>query len=154
MEEIKMALQLETDGHRYYKEAAERCKNEYGKKMFEKLAADEIQHLKKFKDIAQRIFGQVDESPGRHLEIFEIIDFSTTAGEYAALDHAIAFEEKAYQFFKTAADKTQDRNIKKLFETIAEEEEVHRALLEAERSYIHKSGIWFDHQEFYMDGLE
>lgn len=45
MEEIKMALQLEKDGYAYYRKAAELCPNEYGKKMFEKLAKDEIEHL-------------------------------------------------------------------------------------------------------------
>jgi len=40
-----------------------------------------------------------------------------------------------------------------VFEKIAKEEEMHKALLEAERSYLHKSGIWFDYQEFQMDGL-
>jgi len=49
MEEIRMALQLEEDGYAYYKKAAELCPNVYGKKMFEKLAKDEIKHLQIFK---------------------------------------------------------------------------------------------------------
>ncbi|HEC76069.1 MAG TPA: hypothetical protein ENI33_02275 [Thermoplasmatales archaeon] len=57
MEEIKIALQLEKDGYAYYKRASELCKNEYGKKMFKKLAEDEIKHLQKFKEIAEEIFG-------------------------------------------------------------------------------------------------
>lgn len=153
MEEIKIALQLERDGYKYYKKAAELCKNSYGKKMFEKLARDEIQHLEKFKEIAQKIFGKIEEGEGKHLDIFEKIDFSTKAGEYASLDHAIKFEERAYEYFKKAAENAKDTKIKKLFEEIAEEEKMHMELLEAERGYLHKSGIWFDYQEFRMDGL-
>lgn len=155
MEEIKIALQLEKDGYAYYKRASELCKNEYGKKMFKKLAEDEIKHLQKFKEIAEEIFGIKidDKDEGKHLDIFEKIDFSTKAGEYTAIDHAIKFEEKAYNYFKEASLKSENERIKKLFEEIAKEEEMHKELLEAERSYIHKSGIWFDYQEFYMDGL-
>ena len=153
MEDVKIALQLEKDGYKYYKEASERCKNEYGKKMFEKLANDEVSHLKKFRKIAENIFGEIPEDEGKHLDIFEKIDFSTRAGEYLAIDHAIAFEERARQFFVEASKKSKDQNIRKLFDEIAKEEEMHKALLEAEKSFIHKSGIWFDYQEFYMDGL-
>ena len=153
MEEIKIALQLEKDGYAYYRKAAELCKNSYGKKMFEKLAKDEIQHLQKFRKIAENYFGKVDEEEGQHLDLFESIDFSSRAGEYNALDHAIIFEKKAFEYFKNAADKARDEKIKKLFSEIADEEETHIELLQAERDYIHKSGVWFDYQEFYMDGL-
>lgn len=153
MEEIKTALQLERDGYAYYKKAAEKCPNEYGKKMFEKLANDEIQHLKKFREIAESFFGTIDEGEGKHLDIFEDMDFSTRAGEYAAIDHAIDFERRAREHFKNAAQNAQNEKVKRLFEEIAAEEEMHMELLQAERSYLHKSGIWFDYQEFYMDGL-
>ena len=153
MEEIKVALQLEKDGHAYYKKAAEMCPNEYGKKMFEKLADDEIQHLKKFREIAESLFGTMDEGEGKHLDIFEKMDFSSRAGEYAAIDHAIDFERRAYEYFGNAARNAENERVKKLFEEIAAEEEMHMELLQAERSYLHKSGIWFDYQEFHMDGL-
>ncbi len=155
MEEIRMALQLEKDGYAYYKKAAELCPNVYGKKIFEKLAKDEIKHLQIFKRIAEEIFGKIEEEgkEAKHLDIFEEIDFSTKAGEYAALDHAIKFEERAYEYFKNAAEKAKNEKIRAVFEKIAKEEEMHKALLEAERSYLHKSGIWFDYQEFQMDGL-
>lgn len=153
MEDVKIALQLEKDGYAYYKKAADLCHNKQGKKMFEKLAADEITHLQKFKKIAEEIYGEVEEGEGPRLDIFEHIDFSTRAGEYTAIDHAIAFEERAYAYFKNAAEKARDERAKQLFEEIAEEEKTHLALLEAESSYLHKSGIWFDYQEFHMDGL-
>ncbi|MCD6447534.1 MAG: ferritin family protein [Thermoplasmata archaeon] len=153
MEEVKIALQLEKDGYAYYKKAAELCPNEYGKKMFEKLAKDEIKHLETFRRLAQEIFGKVDEGEGRHLDIFEEIDFSTKAGEYAALDHAIKFEERAKKFFEDAAKKATDNRVKELFEKIAKEEEMHKQLLEAEKGYLQKSGVWFDYQEFRMDAL-
>lgn len=155
MEEIKIALQLEKDGYAYYKKASELCQNEYGKKMFEKLAEDEVRHLQKFKEIAEEIFKtKIDTTAeGKHLDIFEKIDFSTKVGESTALDHAIKFEERAYEFFKSSAGKARNEKVKKLFEEIAKEEEMHKELLEAEKGYIQKSGIWFDYQEFYMDGL-
>jgi len=153
MEEVKIALQLERDGYAYYMKAAALCPNEYGKKMFEKLAKDEIEHLNTFRRLAEEIFGKIEEEEGKHLDIFEEIDFSTKAGEYVALHHAIKFEERAKKFFEEAARKATDRRAKELFEKIAKEEEMHKELLEAELGYLQKSGIWFDYQEFRMDGM-
>ena len=144
MEEVKIALQLERDGYAYYMKAAALCPNEYGKKMFEKLAKDEIEHLNTFRRLAEEIFGKIEEKEGKHL---------TKAGEYVALHHAIKFEERAKKFFEEAARKATDRRAKELFEKIAKEEEMHKELLEAELGYLQKSGIWFDYQEFRMDGM-
>jgi len=155
MEDIMVALQLEKDGYEYYMEAARKCPNEYGKKMFEKLARDEITHLQRFREIAEEIMGEkVDtKAEGKHLDIFEKIDFSTKAGEYAALDHAIKFEERARDYFREAAKRAGNDKLRNLFEKISDEEEMHLRLLEAERGYLHKSGIWFNYQEFEMDGM-
>ncbi|MBC7081037.1 MAG: ferritin family protein [Thermoplasmatales archaeon] len=153
MEEINVALQLEKDGYAFYKKASSLCKNVYGKKMFEKLAEDEIRHLEKFRKIAKEIFGNFVEKESKSPDIFGKIDFSTTSGEYAALEYAIDFEKKAYDYFKKASENAKNSELKELFENIAKEEEMHRELLEAERNYLHKSGIWFDYQEFFMDGL-
>jgi rubrerythrin len=153
MEEINIALQLEKNGYAFYKKASSLCKNIYGKKMFEKLAEDEIRHLEKFREIAKDIFGDFAEKEIDIDNIFGKIDFSTRAGEYAALEYAIDFEKKAYDYFKRASENAKDAKLKELFKNIAKEEEMHKELLEAERNYLHKSGIWFDHQEFFMDGL-
>ncbi|KAA0000140.1 MAG: hypothetical protein FE047_02240 [Thermoplasmata archaeon] len=42
------------------------------------------------------------------------------------------FEERAYKFFKNAAEKAKSEKVKRLFEAIAKEEEMHKELLEAE----------------------
>lgn len=153
MEEINIALQLEKDGHAFYKKAASLCKNPYGKKMFEKLAEDEIKHLEKFRKIAEEIFGNFVEEKVKSIDMFGKIDFSTTSGEYATLEYAIDLEKRAYDYFKKASENAKNVRLKELFENIAKEEEMHKELLEAERNYLHKSGIWFDYQEFLMDGL-
>ena len=48
---IKMAIQLEKDGRAFFEEAAQKTENQLGKKMFEKLAKDEIDHLRTFQNI-------------------------------------------------------------------------------------------------------
>lgn len=153
MEEINIALQLEKNGYAFYKKASSLCKNPYGKKMFEKLAEDEIRHLEKFREIAKEIFGDFTEKEVEIDDIFGKIDFSTRAGEYAALDYAIDFEKRAYEYFEKASENAKNVKLRNLFKNIAREEEMHKELLEAERNYLHKSGIWFDYQEFFMDGL-
>ncbi|MEM1513810.1 MAG: ferritin family protein [Candidatus Thermoplasmatota archaeon] len=153
MEEINIALQLEKNGYAFYKKASSLCKNIYGKKMFEKLAEDEIRHLEKFREIARKILGNFSEKEVEIDNILGEIDFSSRAGEYAALEYAIDFEKRAYEYFKRASENAKDAKLKELFKNIAKEEEMHKELLEAERNYLHKSGIWFDYQEFFMDAL-
>ena len=55
-EAIQIAIQLEKDGRQFFEKAAEETKNELGKKMFLKLASDEVRHLvtfeKMFKSLA------------------------------------------------------------------------------------------------------
>ncbi len=89
----------------------------------------------------------------KSIDMFGKIDFSTTSGEYATLEYAIDLEKRAYDYFKKASENAKNVRLKELFENIAKEEEMHKELLEAERNYLHKSGIWFDYQEFLMDGL-
>jgi rubrerythrin len=162
VEAIKMAIQMEKDGLRYYEQAAERTENKLAKKMFHKIAQDEVIHLKTF----QKIFDTMTGSE----EWREMAKFTPKVGEIPvfeggiekkgdvnpsdvdALRVAIDNERKGIEHYKKAASAAVDKMAKEIFNKIREEEEYHYDLLQAQLDYLTQSGFWFDIGEIQMDG--
>jgi rubrerythrin len=164
VEAIKMAIQLEKDGQAFFKAAAAKTSNSLGKKMFEKLASDEINHLKTFQEMFDSLTGGKDwrhvvqgYSPAKHPPLFVTDDTpksraEKSEGEVEALRDAMEVERKAIDFFSEAAENAGDSMARQIFERIKEEEVLHYDLLQAQYDSVTNSGFWFDIQEFQMDG--
>jgi rubrerythrin len=164
-EAIKTAVQLEKDGRAFFEQAAEETKNELGKKMFRKLAADEIRHLQVFKKMFETLtdpktWSQLcKEGPSRERMPFFGEKAKTRkaaekgAGELSALRQALEVERKAIDFFRQVAQDTDDADARRIFETIAREETSHYDLIQAQIDSVTHSGFWFDIGEFQMDGM-
>ena len=164
VEAIKMAIQLEKDGRAFFEEAAQKTENQLGKKMFERLAKDEIDHLKTF----QKIFDAVTEGGdwkeltqktprvGR-VPVFEKKEGEekreVNPGELDALRKAMNIEKDAIEFFQKATEEAEDPLEKKIFSTIQKEEEFHYDMLQAQYDSLSHSGMWYDIGEFQMDGM-
>jgi len=161
IEAIKMAIQMEKDGRAFYEEAAKKTENKLGKKMFETLAKDEIEHLNTFQKMFDKITGTgewreiAQDSPKKgKVPIFEEEiqkkgDVNPT--ELDALRTAMDNERKSIDFYNNVAEETEDPLGKKIFTKIREEEKYHYDLLQAQLDYLTKSGFWFDIAEFRME---
>jgi len=159
---IKMAIQLEKDGRAFFEEAAQKTENALGKKMFETLAKDEIEHLHTF----QRIFGTITEEGNweelarKRPKIGKVPVFegkrdeqkAVNPGELDALRKAMNIEKEAIDFFRKAAEETEDPIAKQIFTRIRGEEEYHYDYLQAQHDALSHSGLWYDIAEFRMDG--
>jgi len=164
-EAIKTAIQLEKDGQAFFNQAAEETSNELGKKMFRKLAGDEVRHLQTFKKMFQTITDpktwkqlMASGSPQKRMLFFDQKAAQRTpaekgAGELNALQQALEVERKAITFFKETAQETDDPEAKRIFEAIAREEEGHYDLIQAQIDSVTHAGFWFDVGEFQMDGM-
>jgi len=164
-EAIQTAIQLEKDGRQFFELAAEETKNELGKKMFQKLAADEIRHLvtfeKMFKTLADpKTWKELMKSgpPRERMPFFAEKAENRSpaekgAGEVSALRQALEVERRAIDFFKKVAEEARDPEASRIFELIAEEEVSHYDLIQAQIDSVTNSGFWFDVSEFAMDGL-
>lgn len=161
IEAIKMAIQLEKDGQRFYEEAAQKTENELGRKMFESLPKDEIGHLHTFQKMFNTItgtegwrelakgspnVGKVPVFEGREEKKPEV-----NQSDLDALRLGIESERKGIELYKKAAEEAKDPMAKKIFTKIREEEEYHYDLLQAQYDYLTGSGFWFDVAEFRMD---
>ena len=162
IEAIKMAIQMETDGLKYYEEAASKTDNELAKKTFKRIAQDEVAHLKTFQHMFDTLTGteawrelakfapKVGKIPMFEGEIEKKGDVNPS--DVDALRIAIENERKGIEHYKNAAAATADEMAKEIFSKIREEEEYHYDLLQAQLDYLTKSGFWFDIGEFQMNG--
>lgn len=165
LEAIKGAIQLEIDGRAFFEHAAESTGSKNGKKMFEKLARDEIQHLKVFGQLFTTIIGDeewkkfLSERENRKSPLIEDLkarmkkkEKKDRTGEIEAIRIGMELERNAIDFFADAAAKTGDSNAKKIFLKISDEEKFHYDLLQAQLDSVTNSGFWIDAAEFQMDG--
>ncbi len=161
-EAIKMAIQMEKDGLRYYKDAAEKTENELAKKTFLRIAQDEAVHLKTFQQMFETLSGdqewrdlakytaKVGKVPMFEGEIEK--KGNVNPSEVDALRIAIDNERKGIEHYKKAAAAASDPVAKEIFNKIQKEEEYHYDLLQAQLDYLTQSGFWLDIGEFQMDG--
>lgn len=165
IEVIKESIELELNGKAFFDHVANATHNELGKKMFQKLASDEAQHLKVFSDMFSNAVGEdwkkhVDTSQPREqspmiVALAKRVENAAKAGrsgELEAITIGMELERKAIDFFDRAANKTTDAKAGEIFNRITNEEKSHYDLLQAQYDYISNSGFWFDIAEFRMDG--
>ncbi len=161
VEAIKIAIQMEKDGRRFYEECVKKTENQLGKKMFESLARDEIGHLHTFQKMFDTLIGtdqwkelaQGSPNVGK-VPIFEgrtNKKVKVNQSDIDALRIGMESERKGIELYKKAAGEVKDPMAKKIFTKIIEEEEYHYDLLKAQFDYLTKSGFWFDVAEFRMD---
>lgn len=161
---LKTAIEVEENGYRTFAKFAEATQDESGKKMFQRLAKDEIEHRqileKQLKQLSEGGSWQSIHIPPSSVEklIPAIRDKAKrTRGESGvaeldALNTALDLERSAAQFFRDKADEVTNPEAKALFHRLAEWEDAHFELIQAELDNIKNTGLWFGIPEFRMDG--
>lgn len=165
IEIAKEAIRLEVNGRNFFRHAAEVTESELGRKVFEKLASDEIEHLKVFGDMFTEATGGsewkkfVREEEKRFSEIIEKLKErlggagkEKGAGDLEAIRIGMELERKAIEFFSGIASSSVSAEAKEIAEKICEQERGHYDLLQAQYDSLHRSGFWFDTAEFRLDG--
>ena len=159
---IKEAIKLEINGRSFFEFATETTQNELGKKMFTKLANDEIEHLKVFNDLFSTIIGGdewkkfVSEQQRGDSAIIDSlknrVKESKSSSDIEAISIGMELEKKAIEFFEKSALETSDAKTGEICRKISEEEKFHYDLLQAQHDSLTNSGFWMDSTQFKMDG--
>ncbi len=165
MEEVlQKSLALEEEGYKWYSEGAEKITNSLGRRMLERLANDELNHMKRIKDIyASLTSNKMDEviiDPPKLVlfdEIFkrmkdqidEAVDDLTEVGvdDEEIINVALELEAHARFFYEEAAQKTTNIKVKEFYELLAKEEKFHQELLQKTNQYLENPSLFFG-----MDG--
>jgi rubrerythrin len=153
-EALLKAMKAEREGYGFYMMAAQSSSDEKGKKIFETLASEELDHMHFLKGQYDAIVKTGKPDPnlklgtqldlGGSFPIFSDAIKSRLKGahiEMSALAIGIQLELDAMNFYKTQALGTADPGIKKFFETLADWESGHyHALLRQETAL--KEDYW------------
>jgi Fur family ferric uptake transcriptional regulator len=144
---LELTLTIERLGFTFYTNASRKTKNDRGRQMFQRLAAEESDHLRRLqaehrtlleenqwlrreptrlpvsRKIAQEIF------PQKELLRLQVTDEMT---ELEALDLAMDLERRSHEFFEAFAKQLTDPSGRKAFLAFAKAEEAHLEELRAE----------------------
>ena len=161
MEEVlQIAIQLEEKGYKYYSESAGRITNSVGKRMLERLANDEKNHIQRFTEMYNALTNNNIESitlekvePTTFDDIFNrlkeqlegaIEDLQETGvDDVEIIQMAIDLENHADLFYAEAAKKATDPKLKEFLELLSQEEKAHYAVLVKSRQYLEDPSLFF-----------
>jgi rubrerythrin len=131
-------MQAETDGHLFYKMAAQNTEDPQGKEVFESLANDELEHLHFLKAQHKSITesGEPDKDlkvgkPSGDLKEVQVFsdEFKSRVAqahnEMSSLSIGIHLELAQMDFYKTQAKEATDPTIKTFLSELAEWESAH-----------------------------
>lgn len=163
---IHRAIYREKDAISTYIRLAKRLKDPKAKNVLIHLAADEVGHMTKLeKHLVSLLKGEPWLLPkaeeirevqavfeGGAYDILEIQEGDLAkADEIRILQIAVEREIVANRFYIELAEKAKSEEAKKMFLSLAKEEELHMKILKAEIDSIGQNGFWFDMQEFTME---
>jgi len=159
------AIGSEKVGIESYLKFARQTANSSGKDMFIRLAQDEFEHMNALEKELDRL---QEGKPCiririRHSDIEEIVpqlsspqakvqSGAGTTDDLTALNIALDLERRAIGFYKKEQGLSQDAAVKALYGRLAEMEEAHYNLIQAEMDHIKDIGFWFGVQEFTLEG--
>jgi Fur family ferric uptake transcriptional regulator len=148
---LEITLAIERRGYTFYTNAARRAKDDGGRRMFQRLAAEESDHLRRLQAEYKSL---IDGSPWLKQEPSRLsitrkiaedifpqkvllrIDVHEQTSDLEALNIAMDLERRSHQFFKDFARQITDASGKKVFMDFAEDEGGHLQTLEAEYNSI------------------
>lgn len=158
---LKLAIQTEIDGKKYYQQSAQSSSNQLGRQLVQSLAAEEDVHRQKFEEIFEAISNQktwpkTDFQPdgGKRLRtIFAAAsekmgsDVKAPPTEIDAVNTAIDMEIKSYQLYTEQGRTATYEAERDFYETAAAEEREHQLVLVDYREYLTNPAGWFVSKE-------
>lgn len=163
LQAFKIAIETELKGMEAYLTYARKTKDETGKNMFIVLAHDELQHFRileramagmqiadGFADIQvppsviQRITPTLRSRDAR-------LKGEAGADQVNALTTALDQERRSMELYRQQYAKATDAKAREMFHKLAEMEEAHYDIIQAELDNIQSTGFWFKIPEFDLE---
>jgi rubrerythrin len=156
---IKTAIEREKGAGQFYREASAIVVDPSGKTMLSWLAKEEARHLRglqrQLKSLESTNRWLAWDGPSSPIQKAEFPSQSEASGEVNAhmtdedvLRNAAIFEREAIEFYGQAEESTPDFGGKSMFHLLAQEEQGHLALLEAELGWIAEHCTYFTLSRF------
>lgn len=151
MNSVEISLKMETDAVDFYTKCAAKVQNPVGKKMFLSIAEDEKRHVELLNKILKKLDMTVEKaSPMKAIQsIFAemkdamVARVAATGDEMEAFRIAKEMEKEGRDFYLKAAAEAPTPLEKKLFETLAAEEEEHFRVFSNTLEFMTNTKNWF-----------
>jgi len=165
LDALDIALKNEMNEHHFYLQNAERTANPVGKAMFAQIAAEELEHYERLKQLAD-IWKKDKKWPEtlplkvNDTAVRSVFGRATPGGEKTAGDDddlkavrkAIEFEAKGAQFYAGLRDQSADPKEKAFFELLANIEHEHFVSLKDTEEFFIDPAAWY--QKVQGSGLD
>ena len=157
---LTLAMEREKGGHDFYRDAAEKTSDPKGKRMFEWLARQEMNHFQKLSSQREALAenkewgkpSEVAEPALKKSEFPQISEASSevkvNTGELDVLRMGIEAEKDSIALYGQAAVDSTNEDAKAMFLGLVEEEQGHLELLETEYEWLRKAGAYFTLHRF------
>ncbi len=167
MASIEMALKNETTERDFYLNEARRSKNEIARTMFEMLAKDEEEHMRRIRDLHEKLVGEGNWPADVPIDVAGTNVKQTLDGllgkagsqaehdddDIAALTKAIAFEAKGADLYAKLAEASENPMEKNFFAFLHEIEQEHQLSLTDALEYLQDPQDYFlRHERAGLDG--
>lgn len=167
MASIELALLNEKTEMEYYENEAARSRNPLARAMFDNLAKDEEEHMRRIRGLHERLTADGSWPEDVPIEVAgtEIQEILTSlvaqAGsdkdhdddDLAAIQKAIAFETKGELFYKELAESADNPMEREFFRFLSEIEREHRLSLTDTLHYLEDPQSWLEqHERISLDG--
>jgi rubrerythrin len=145
---LQMGIQTEIDGHNFYQSFAQRTSDPNARRMFERLARDEVMHLELLRNSKAMLEESGEWAEYKGVEIEDLAgapifsreriqqNLAGHTSDLSALRLAYLIEKDAVDFYRRAAEQTDDANGRRMFQDLAEMEKGHLNLLEGEYQFL------------------
>jgi rubrerythrin len=157
LEGLQTALQMEIDGKEFYLKSSKASKNELGKELLKKLAAEEDIHRKVFQNIYNTIKNKkgwpdvtFTGDGGKNLRTvfvvaLEAMDKSVDAmpEEIDAVQTAMGMENKTFDFYNSRGKQAASDAEKELYSSLTMQESEHYRVLQDYYEFLKDPAGWF-----------
>ncbi len=161
LDSLEVALKNELKEREFYLSHAKKTNNPVGKTMFNQIAAEELEHYQKLKEL-QAIWAQKERWPEtvplkvNGTNIARILDDLLSnnkdgkpgpADDLAAVRTAIEFEAAGAKFYQKLCDQVTDPQEKEFFGLLAKIEHEHFLSLKDTEEYLTSPSSWYQKTE-------
>lgn len=148
---LDIAIKQESDGIKFYTEAAGKCRHHLGKAMFQSFVEDEKEHLKRLRKLQKAEIGSLKDAKHesdtvgakeRLLSVFcQIKDkleitIQPESDDIEAIKIAMEIEKGGHRLYEKAYEDAGDAREKELYKFLAKEEIIHYELLKNTYNYL------------------
>jgi rubrerythrin len=164
---LEVALNNEMREREFYLKNAKRTKNPLGKKMFQQIGDDELEHYERLKQLHQKWAKQEQWPETVPLKVKDTIvkdillkfvkkvdeTAKGTSDDLEAVRTALDFEAKGAKFYAELRDSVSDSKEKKFFDLLARMENEHYLSLKETEEYFIDPASWYQKVEHHtLDG--